>query len=300
MAEFVPWNSRELEEWREKHALGQCIDLDGRSTHFVKRGHGDPMIMVHGFNMDLVTWLNNFDAFARYYTVYAIDLWGFGFSTREPLEYNFDLFVDQLRLFTETLDIKKAVMVGHSLGGGALIPFSLGYRDKVCKLVLVGCVGLPYKMPVRGKLFKMPVVPELLMGMNNDFIRRKNLADLWLYNDDLLTDSLFNQFIQFQKVKDSTKVLLKILRADFFQTLGDDVDALGKVNLPILLVCGRHDKAVPISVSQEMHRRMPGSTLKIFEDAGHMPFFEKPDEFNQFVLDWLSSSAIGAGEDVAT
>jgi len=298
MAEFVPWNSRELEEWREKHALGQCIDLDGRSTHFLKRGQGEPLIMVHGFNMDLVSWLYNIDAFARHYTVYAIDLWGFGFSTREPKDYSFDLFVEQLRLFTETLDIKQAVMVGHSLGGGAIIPFTIGYPDRVSKLVLVGCVGLPYKMPERSKFFKIPVVPELLMGINNDFIRRKNLLDLWVYDNDLMTDSYFNQCIQFQKVKGSTRVLLKILRSDFFQTLGDDVDALGKSGLPILLLCGRHDRAVPISVSQELHRRMPGSTLKIFEETGHMPFFEKPDEFNQFVLDWLSSNAVGAGEDV--
>jgi len=44
------------------------------------------VILIHGFNMDLNTWMNNIEALSEHRKVYALDLWGFGYSTREPLD----------------------------------------------------------------------------------------------------------------------------------------------------------------------------------------------------------------------
>lgn len=47
MAKFVKWNSQPLEDWAEKHAQGKFIDLDGHKTHYIEKGAGEPVILIH-------------------------------------------------------------------------------------------------------------------------------------------------------------------------------------------------------------------------------------------------------------
>ena len=58
MAEFIPWNSQPLDEWAKKHAAGKFTDLDGHSTHYIEKGAGEPVILIHGFFYDSYTWYN--------------------------------------------------------------------------------------------------------------------------------------------------------------------------------------------------------------------------------------------------
>ena len=108
MAKFVPWNSQPLEEWSKKYAIGKFIDLDGHRTHYIEKGQGKPIILLHGYFYDLLQWRKNIDALAEVFKVYAFDLWGFGYSTREPMDYSYQLYADQLLKFMDTLNIRKA------------------------------------------------------------------------------------------------------------------------------------------------------------------------------------------------
>ena len=288
MAEYIPWNSQRLEVWRQKHASGEVIDLEGRSTHYVQGGTGKPLIMVHGFNMDLYTWVNNIDFLAEHFTVYALDLWGLGYSTRQQLDWGFPLYAEQLRLFMDAMELETAHLMGHSMGGGSIVKFAVQHPERVRSLILVDSVGLSFKMHPRSYLFRLPILPEIILGINSDNIRRKNLADLWVHDPERITDEIFNEFCQFQKVQNTTRILLTILRKDIFRKLEDEFDQVGQLDIPTLVTWGKHDGVVPLEVGQRMPRMIQRSTMKIFEDSSHMPNFEEPDEFNQLVADWLS------------
>ena len=287
MAEFIPWDSRTLNEWSEKFARGKFITLDGRSTHYIEQGQGDPVILIHGFNMDLNTWLFNIEALAEHHRVYAFDLWGLGYSTREPLDYGYDLYVEQLSAFMDALDIQKASLIGHSMGGGTAIKFGLENSERVNKLVLVDAAGLPSSLPLRAKLFTLPGVGEFLLGINSNFFRRKNLQDLWIYDKDILTEKLFDQLTKFQKIKGTKEVLMLILRKEFFHTLGSEIGQLGSSDIPIMILWGRDEVNISLEKGQEMHRILEGSRLDIIDRAGHTPNLEHPEQFNNLVLDFL-------------
>ena len=96
MSEFIPWNSQPLDVWASKYAPDKFIDLDGRRTHYIEKGEGNPVILLHGFFYDSYLWAANIDALAKNFKVYALDLWGFVYSTREPLDYDYQLYVDQV------------------------------------------------------------------------------------------------------------------------------------------------------------------------------------------------------------
>ena len=290
MAEFIPWNSQPLDEWAKKYAKGKFIKLDGYSTHYIEKGEGEPVILIHGFLYDSYMWNKNIDVLADRFKVYAVDLWGFGYSTREPMDYGYPLYADQLLKFMNTLNIQKASLVGQSMGGGTSILFSVNHRDRVNKLILVDPGGMPNPLPLMGKIANLPKVGEFLLGLKSDFYRKMILSTTFIYDKGFITESYFENVTRFHKIEGTTEASLKILRKQFFNTLSDQIHSLGEMDVPILIIWGRHDKGLPLERGQEMHRILRGSRLEIFEQAGHCPHDEQSQKFNQLAVDFLSSS----------
>jgi len=290
MAEFIPWNSQSLDEWAKKYAAGRFVNLDGYSTHYIEKGEGEPVILMHGFFYDSYMWDKNIDALADRFKVYALDLWGFGYSTRELMDYGYPLYADQLLKFMDALNVQKASLIGQSMGGGTCIFFSVRHRDRVNKLILVDSAGMPHTLPLLGKVTILPKVGEFLLGLKSNFYRKMALATNFIYDKKFITDNYFENITRFHKIKGTTEALLKILRKQFFHTLLNEVHRLGEMDVPILIIWGRHDKAVPLERGQEMHRILRGSRLEILERTGHCPHDEQSQKFNQLAVDFLSSS----------
>ena len=286
-SDFIPWDSRSLEEWTRAHAPGYTIDLGGRRTHFIKKGQGPPVILVHGFNLDLNTWYTNIPTLARHFTVHAVDLWGSGYSTREALDYGFPLFVEQLRLLLDHLGVSRASFIGHSMGGGTAVAFAAAHPERVDRLVLVASVGVPRKPTLRERIFRLPWLPEFVQGLPTDLIRRRNLLDYWIHDPELLTGEAFRALTGYQKIEGSTRATLDILRRDFFNTLDDEIGGLGDSSIPTMIVWGRHDRAVPIEAGWAMHGRIPHARFEVFDRSGHLPNFDEPDRFNDLVVGFL-------------
>ena len=290
MAEFIPWNSQPLEEWAKKYATGEIIELNGHSTHYVEKGAGEPLILIHGFFYDSYMWNKNIDALAEGFKVYALDLWGFGYSTRDPLDYGYPLYADQLLKFMDTLNIERASLIGQSMGGGTCILFSVNHRDRVNKMILVDAAGLPNPLPLMGKIVNLPMLGEFLVNLKGNFYRKMALSSIYIHDKAFITDTYLDNVTRFHKVKGTTEASLKILRKQFFDTLSDEIRKLGELDVPILIVWGRQDKSVPLKCGQEMHKTLKGSRLEILDQAGHCPHDEQSERFNELALGFLSSS----------
>ncbi|UAA38672.1 alpha/beta fold hydrolase [Paraneptunicella aestuarii] len=291
MSQFVPWDSQPLDEWAEKYAKGKFVELGGRQTHYLEKGDGKegaaPVILLHGFFYDSYMWHENIDALAAEHKVYALDLWGFGYSTREPLDYGYPLYEEQVLRFMDKMGIDKATLVGQSMGGGTSILFALNHPQRIHKLVLVDAAGLPNKLPAASKLVNMPGVGKFLMGLKTDSLRRKSLGDFFVHNKHLITDEYFQNVTRFHKVAGTTDVLLGIQRREFFDKLSDEIHHLGDLFLPTLIIWGKQDRGVPFTRGEEMNTILRGSKLVILDKAGHVPNYDQAEQFNQVVLDFL-------------
>lgn len=287
MADFISWDSQPIDVWAQKYAKGKFIDLNGRSTHYIEKGEGEPIILLHGFFYDSYMWDRNIDVLAEQFKVYALDLWGFGYSTREPLDYGYPLYSEQVLLFMDKLGIQRASLAGQSMGGGTAVWFCVHNRQRVNKLLLVDSSAMPHSLPLTGKILNIPGVGEFAWGLNTNFIRRKNLADIFFHDKNLLTDSYIENVTRFQKVKGTTACFLKILRKEFFHTLSEQINQLSGLDVPILIVWGKQDKGIPVQKGEEMHAILKGSRLEIIDGAGHVPNFEKAEKFNKLALNFL-------------
>lgn len=288
MNKIIPWNSQPLDAWAEKYARGKFVELDGLQTHYIEKGEGEPVIVLHGFFFDTHLWDENIDALAERYKVYVPDLWGFGYSTRQRLDYGYALYARQVELFMDALDIPRAHLMGQSFGGGTCIYFAANHPERVNKIVLSDPAVLPNKLPLIGKISNLPGVGEFLFGINNNFMRKMTLGNTFIYRKELITDEFVEKVTRFQKVEGSLDIMLDVLRREFFHTLEEEAYQLGKMELPVLIAAGRQSAGIPIALSQRLHTILPGSRLEIFDKAGHCPNLEFPEKFNQLALEFLS------------
>lgn len=287
MSQSVRWNSQPLDLWADKYAQGKFIDLGGRKTHYIEKGEGKPLILLHGFFYDSHLWADNIDALAQRFKVYALDLWGCGYSAREPLDFGYPQYAEQLRLFMDAMGIERASFVGQSMGAGTAIKFCVQHRHRVEKLVLVSAAGLPNPLPAMAKFFNLPMIGEFFMGLNTDAFRKIALKDIFIHDRALVTDRYFDDVTRPQKIENTIAAGLKIQRNEFFDTLSEEISALGEMDVPTLLVWGREDKAIPLRLGREMHRLLKGSQLEILDNAGHVPNFEQAARFNQLAVGFL-------------
>jgi pimeloyl-ACP methyl ester carboxylesterase len=287
MNTFVPWDSQPLEEWANRYARGKFLTLDEKQMHYIEKGEGEPVILIHGFFFDTHLWDGNLDTLAERYKVYAIDLWGFGYSARADLDFGYPLYTRQLLQFMDALDIPKATLIGQSMGGGTIIQFAVSNRERIEKMVLVDPAILPNKLPLIGRISNLPGVGEILFKMNSNYPRKMTLGTTFIHNKAHITNEYFENMTRFHKVIGTTEILLKILRKLFFHTLAEQVRQVGEMNIPTLIVAGRQSKGIPIALSIQVSEIIAGSQLAIFEQAGHCPNDEQPEEFNQLVLEFL-------------
>ena len=277
-----------MNEWRRKYARGKLIDLDRHSTHYIEKGEGEPVILLHGYFYDSLIWSKNIDALSKGFKVYAIDLWGFGYSSREPMDYSYQLYADQLLKFMDALNIQKASLVGQSMGGGTCIVFCTQHREKANKMVLVASGGMPNPPGLLIRIACLPRLGEFLFSLKGS--RKGILKTAFIYNGKFITDEYVESVTCFHQIKGTTEVLLKILRKKFFDKLLSEIKELCEIHLPILIVWGRQDKSVPVECGQRMHKILKGSYLEILDGAAHCPNDEQPQKFNQLAIDFLSSS----------
>jgi pimeloyl-ACP methyl ester carboxylesterase len=285
---FVPWNSQPLNEWARKHAPGHFVDLDGHSTHYIETGNGSPVILIHGFFYDTYMWHNNIDALAAAFKVYAFDLWGFGYSTRKPMDYGYPLYSRQLLAFMDALDIRRASLIGQSMGGGTIVKFAISHPHRIDKAILVDPAGMPNPLPLMGRIANLPLIGELMYGLQSDFMRKLALRRNFIHDPAYITDSYFENVTRFHKIKGTSEAMLTILRKRFFDTLLDEIHGFGEIDMPTLIVWGREDQSIPVERGKAMHTILNSSRLQIIDHAGHCPHDEQSGLFNQLVVDFLS------------
>ena len=280
------WDTQPLDAWTARYAPGQLICLNGKQTHYVVKGTGKPVILLHGFFFDGTLWCRNLDALALSFKVYVLDLWGFGYSERIT-EPSYECYVEQLAAFMQALGIEKASLIGQSLGGGVAMQFSVQFPGKVDQLVLVDSAGLPNPEPFSARLFKVRGVGERLMAIPGYAIRRRMLRDFFLYRAEAVPPDLFRRLTWFQRIAGTSAAALALMRLGFADKLEAVVQRLAALDMPVLVVWGGQDRAIPLALGRRIHQMLPRSALVVIPDAGHVPNLEQPDAFNSQVIAFL-------------
>lgn len=124
--------------------------------------------------------------------------------------------------------------------------------------------------------------------MRWDFVRRMALKTNWILDRSFITGEYFEDATRLLKTAGVEPVMLTTLLKQFFNTLQDEVAALGEMNVATLIVWGRHDTAVPLDRDREMHALLKDSEMEILGGVGRCPHNEASSRFDQRAIEFLT------------
>ena len=271
----------------------QYIKVGNLKTRYWTLGdQGTVVILIHGLGASADIWMHNVEALAKQHRVYVPDLLGFGRSDKpgpsfSPLDYV--RFLDD---FMNILNIEKASLVGQSLGGGITLHYALQFPQKVNKLVLVGSAGLGKEVIWTLRLMSLPFLGELISYPSRkgvEIFYKLAVRDQALVTKDFV-DLYYDIFSQlgFQKFLLKTVRSIINIRGAREEVLSSSMNNLSRIKQPVLIIWGAKDRVLPLKHAYWGKERLSKAELKIMEGCGHIPFFERSEEFNRLLLEFLS------------
>lgn len=266
-------------------------------TYFEHSGFvtGQPVLMVHGVGggSSLFQYRKNSAALARRgYDVFALDLLGFGRSSRPAIRYTQDLHVAQLETFIETEIRRPTVLVANGLSAAYSIRLAAERPDLVTALVLTGPTG--YENLAR------PQNEERLSGFDRftgglgelvyQVLLADNIQELFLLDayarEESLTPEVLREFDQQLRVENAKWVILSFITGNLDQAVSELWPATQQ---PALIIWGQQAETTPVENAQTFLAARPEVELVTLDGAKLVPNEDQADMFNEVVLEFLSS-----------
>ena len=256
-------------------------------TRVLEAGGGDDVVVfLHGLGARADRWRASLPAFAAQgYRAFAIDLPGHGFAAKDAgIPLDVPGFAGFLRDFLDAMGIARPILVGTSLGGHVAACFAVENPGRARALVLVGAVGLVPLGREAGDKIRRNV-----RETGRDAIESK-LAFV-LADPGLISVAL---------IEEEHRINTSPGAAEVFRRLGDyiaeeiDRDTVGPrlkglvATLPMLLVWGEQDRAVPLAIGEQARQLLGLADLVVIPRAGHAPYLEQPALFERHVLRFLA------------
>jgi 4,5:9,10-diseco-3-hydroxy-5,9,17-trioxoandrosta-1(10),2-diene-4-oate hydrolase len=265
------------------------------NTRYWKAGDkGSAVVLVHGLGASIESWVSNIDVLAERYRVYAMDLPGHGRTDKLPLVKDLLVLVQFVNDFMDTQGIKKATLVGNSMGGGLVLMFAIRFPQKVEKLVLVSNAGMGRGVTRTLSLPTLPLLGELFVRPSLKGTRK--IFEEAVFDVSLVTPEVVELAYNLAALPGAPRALLYVIRAGInfrgqrSKYTKQILNNLGKITAPTLIFWGQQDRVIPVAHAQIAASKIPGAKLHIFDKCGHCAMMERPDEFNKLVLDFLAES----------
>ncbi len=268
--------------------------LHGHRVNFTIAGQGPPVVLIHGVAGRAAQWDQTVELLAESHTVMAPDLLGHGDSAKPRGDYSLGAHASGIRDLLVGLNIERASIVGHSLGGGIAMQFAYQFPERCERLVLVSSGGLGEEVHALLRAATLPgselVLPLLAHAR---VLALASVLPRALGRVGLLTRPDLTEIARgYQSLSNAEA------RSAFIHTLRGVIDPTGqRINasdrlylaskMPSLIVWGGRDRIIPVQHARPAHEGMPGSRLELFEDAGHFPHLDYPRRFARTLADFF-------------
>ena len=271
---------------------------DIKTRYWAEGEKGSPVILIHGLAASAEVWMHNVYALAEKHRVYVPDLVGFGLSDKPNVKYTPSYMAEFINGFMAALNITNASLVGHSLGGGVALQYTLHFPDKVHKLVLVDSAGLGKEMTFFMRLVTIPLVGELIVRpirMGIAFVLKQ-----CVYDAAVITEDMIDLYYKLTSLPGAVRSIISILRANATifggrtEVLDPIAQNLVNIKFPVQIIWGQQDGILPIKHAYFAREKLPTARFHIYDQCGHMPNFERPQEFNTLVLNFLNDDILNS------
>ena len=232
--------------------------VGGHAVRYYESGRGPALLLVHGAGATGRIWHRQMGPLSASFRVIAPDLPGFGGTDLFPDITTVKGYGDFLARLLDALGIGRASVVASSFGGWAACWFASEYPEMLDRLVLVSPSGF--------YLEEAPLltIPELI----------EELKRYYTYAQE-----------EPEELKRAVSTITYLSGAGAFKP-----DLAGRVRMieaPTMIIWGREDRVVPPAYARLFKEGIRSSALKVMDGAGHLPYVERPVEFNDAVLEFM-------------
>ena len=262
-------------------AISGYADIGKCRLHYKMKGEGTPLVMIHAGMLNEEIWAPQFDEFAKKFRVIVYDARNHGLSQSEPdtFSHHHDLY-----LLLQKLQIPKAVIMGESMGGYTAMDFAIAYPEKVIALIPVspGLTGYEFtdeiwlenKVKIRNAQTIEEAVEYIQVVWTDGPQRTPGQVDTVIRN----------------KLKQMYIDCIKNMKPGVIEKRLDPpaIGRLSSINAPTLVIVGDLDVQGIFEIAGLITRDVKGSRKVTIKGAAHIVNMEKPAEFNQAVVSFIS------------
>lgn len=268
----------------------------GTEIAYIDRGQGPyTLVFVHGLGTYFKSWQNLVNAQSMENRCIALDLPGYGKSSKGDYPFSMQFFAEQITQFCKALELESVILVGHSMGGQIALTLALQDSTLVKKLVLVAPAGIETFTEAEAKWLKSVYTPELLKNATPEQIRKNFEANFYIWPYD--AEYLYRERLFLRETVEYDgwcRMIPKCVAAMLDEPV---FGKLEKITIPTLIIFGENDGLIPNTflhktlstqqVAQLAQSKIPGSRLRLLPQAGHFVHWEQMALTNQAIREFL-------------
>jgi pimeloyl-ACP methyl ester carboxylesterase len=259
------------------------VKIKDVNLYYEIHGSGYPLILIRGLGSNADHWYCQVPAFSSYYSVVVFDNRGIGRSDIPDLPFTISTMADDTVGLMDSLGIRRAHILGISMGGMIAQEIALKHGQRVNGLTLA-CTHCGGKQAIPPDPDIIRDLSGSLFGGTEEAVQRGLRC---LFSDGTIQQrpSVVQQYVEVSKrFPPAAQILIHQLKA----IQGHDAWAdLINIQNPTLVIVGSEDVLIPVENSKILAERIPNARLRVIEGGGHQFLIEQPNAFNKAVLDFL-------------
>lgn len=261
------------------------VEVEGVQVRYREAGQGPAVVLIHGFGASSDSWMPVMPALVPDHRVIAVDLKGFGWSTRPDGDYSPGA---QARLVWGVLDrlrVKNVAIVAHSWGSSVALSMAVARPAQVRRVALYAAYVYDDQVPSFFRWAEKPGLGELLFGI----WYRERIEDraALAYHDERWVTQERVERVERELARPGTvAAALAAARSHQFAALHERVKSFAK---PVLLLWGENDQVTPVRFAHRLVSELPNAQLKTYPRCGHIPMVEAHAPSTRDLADFLAA-----------
>ena len=251
--------------------------------NYKKIGEGQPLIILHGLFGSLDNWMTLAKNWSENFEVYLVDQRNHGQSLHSE-EFSYPLMANDLKGLMDHLNLKSAILLGHSMGGKTVMEFSMRFPEMIDKLIVVDIAPVSYEVHHYTIIEALKSVP--LAEIDS---RKEAEGYLTKYISDFGTRQfLLKNLYWEQKNRLGWRFNLEVLANNIIPISQYSI-AKGEFKKETLFIAGLKSDYIVQDYFPQIKAKFPAYQLEVIEGAGHWVHAEKMNEFSKMVLNFLGN-----------
>ena len=274
----------------------KTIKINSETIAYSEEGMGDKtLLFVHGLSSSLDSWKKNISALSADYRCIAIDLPGYGKSSRSKTDYSLAEYAGILNELIQEMELENVTLVGHSMGGQIAMHSVLNFPESYKNLILIAPAGIETFTGQEAKMMKSAYTPAMVVNTSDEQVLANYKLNFYSFPED--AQKMVEDRIAMKKAEDFPDYAKTVVNNIHAMLEEPVINKIGDIEIPVLMIFGKNDMLIPnkyfhpsesmASLLETSEDKFQNIEVKTIDEAGHFVNFEQSEKVNKEIREFL-------------